>query len=126
MALWRGVQPDFLNGSANVLISAATADVATHQLANICIALGLSFTQQTDGGAYLARSAITALEGVMLDEGSLHGMEIIAFGETFDGGNFRIMAHGGQFEAGIDASSVNQNGACAALAVIASLLGSRQ
>src|SRR5438132_12439902 len=67
--------PRFLDGSEDVVVSAAAAEVAAHQLADVIVGAGVPLAQQADGRAELAGGAVTALEGVVLDEGGLHGVE---------------------------------------------------
>src|SRR5689334_11982596 len=72
--------PRFLDRREDVVVSAAAADVAAHQLADLVVGAGVPFVEQTDGRAELAGGAIAALEGVVLDEGRLHGVEGVALG----------------------------------------------
>jgi hypothetical protein len=51
----------------NVGIGAAPTDIAAHQLADFVGRVRLAFGDQADGGTDLARSAVAALEGVILD-----------------------------------------------------------
>jgi len=50
--------------------------LAAHQLANVGVAVGMSFPQQADGGTKLAGSAIAALKRVVLDERRLQRVGI--------------------------------------------------
>ena len=47
----------------------------------------LVFFEERDGGADLAGRAVAALEAVVLEEGGLDGVEVVALGEAFDGGD---------------------------------------
>ena len=58
----------------------------------------------------------------MLDESGLDGVEFVAVGETFDGGDLVAVVAEGEGEAGVDAAAVDQDRARAALAVVATLL----
>ena len=62
----------------------------------------------------------------MLDECCLHRMQRIGSAEAFDGGDRVPIVHHGQGEAGIDAAAVDVDGASAALAMVAALLGACQ
>jgi hypothetical protein len=62
----------------------------------------------------------------MLEERSLDGAECVAACEAFDGRHLRAVYRSGQREAGVDAAPIDQNGAGAALAVVATLFGARQ
>src|SRR5437867_13438494 len=108
----------FFNGRENVRIRAATADVAAHPLANFVIAVGMPFFYTRDCRANLPGCAIAALKSVLLDECGLHGMQLVAIGESFNGRDLIAFVHHRQREAGINASSVYQYGAGAALAVV--------
>ena len=70
----------------------------------------------------LTRRAVAALEGVVLEERSLNGMQFITPRKTFDGRNLPTLVHDGESQAGVDADAVDVYGACAALTVIATLL----
>ena len=48
--------------------------------------------EQRDGGADLAGGAVAALEAVVLEEGGLDGVEGVAVGEAFDGGDLGALA----------------------------------
>ena len=52
----------------DVGIGAAAADVAAHQFADLVGGLRLAFGDQARGRADLARRAVAALEGVVVDE----------------------------------------------------------
>ena len=107
----------------DVGIGAAAADVAAHQLADLVGGLRLAFGDQAGGRADLARRAVAALEGVVVDEGLLQRMQRAVRRQAFDGGDLRAVLHHRQREAGIDAPAVDQHRAGAALAVVAALLG---
>src|SRR5438067_13745987 len=111
----------FFNGRKNVRIRAATTDVAAHPLADLVIAVCMPFFYARDCRTNLPGCAIAALKSVLLDECRLHGMQLIAIGESFDGCDFIAFVHHRQRETGIDASPIYQNRAGAALSVVASL-----
>src|SRR6266542_3365314 len=116
----------FLDGCKNVVVSAATANVATHQLANVVVGAGVPLVEQPDGRAELARSAIAALEGVVLDEGRLHGVEGVPLGQSLDSRDLLAGVHDRQGQAGVDPPAVDEHGTGPALAVVTALLGPRQ
>src|SRR5439155_1926114 len=70
--------------------------------------------------------AEAALKTVMGDKGSLHGVKLVAPRDAFDGEDVGAVMADGEREAGVDALAVDENGAGAALAAVASLLGSGQ
>jgi hypothetical protein len=74
----------------------------------------------------LTRRAITALEGILVDEGLLHGMKrAIRSRQSFDGCN-RCAHRDGERQARQDALAANVDGTCAALAMIATFFGPGQ
>src|SRR5260370_8397252 len=76
---------DLADGSADVGISGAAAEVAAHPLADLRVAGGVSFFKQSNRRHDLTRRAIAALEGIMGKEGALHGMQLRALGQSLDG-----------------------------------------
>ena len=77
--------------------------------------------EESDGGADLAGGAVAALEAVVFEEGGLDGVEGVALGEAFDGGDLGAVGGDGEGEAGVDAAAVEEDGAGSALAVVAAL-----
>lgn len=71
----------------------------------------------------LARRAIAALEGVLFEEGSLHGMQFALPRKPLYGGDGTAFGLGGERQAGQHALAVDMNGAGAALTLVAALLG---
>src|SRR5262249_672396 len=71
----------------------------------------------------LAGRAIAALESIVLDEGALQCMERRTLRQTLDGRHLRAILHHRKGQAGIDAPSIEQHRAGAALAVITALFG---
>jgi hypothetical protein len=53
-------------------------------------------------------------------------MKVIRLADTFDGNDLVVRVHHGEREARVNAATVNVDGACSALAVVAALLGARQ
>src|SRR5262245_60768104 len=110
----------------DVGIGAAAAEVAAHQLADFVAGPGLPLRDQAGRRADLSRRAIAALEGVVLDEGVLQGVQGAILGQPLDGRDMRAILHDGKRQAGIDAPAVDQDGASSALAMVAALLGTGQ
>ena len=79
--------------------------------------------EEGDGGADLAGSAVAALEAIVFEEGGLDGVEFVAVGEAFNGCNLGTLDDGSEGEARVDAAAVDEDGAGAALSVVATLLG---
>jgi hypothetical protein len=59
----------------------------------------------------------------MIDKGHLHGMKLIAIGESFDCLDFLSIGSDRKHQAPVDPPSVKMNGARAAFSAIAPLLG---
>ena len=75
----------------------------------------------------LPRRAVSTLEGVVIDERLLHGMQLTArLAQTFDRRDPSTIGHHREHQTGQNASSVNQNGAGSALSVAAAFLRSRE
>jgi hypothetical protein len=66
------------------------------------------------------------LKSIVLDEGGLHGMQPPILRQSFDRCNFVTLVHDREAQAGIDAASVHQHRAGAALAVVAAFFCSGQ
>jgi len=110
------------DGRHDVGIRAAPADIAAHELADFIGIASLALGDQAGGGTNLARGAIAALEGIVLDEGLLQWMHRASLRQALDRRDVRAVLHHRQGEAGIDSSAIDQNRAGPALAVIAALL----
>src|ERR1043165_7179513 len=109
----------------DVDVAAAAAEIAAHPLADLVVGTRVSLAQQRRAGAELPRGAVAALEAVVADEGGLQGVESVVAGKTFDGDDLLPAAvHDGEREAGVVAPAVDQHGAGAARALVATLLGS--
>ena len=115
------------NGGGDAGIGRATADIAAHAFANaLGVGTCVTFREETHGAHDLARGAVSALKTVMFDKGGLHGVQRVAFCESFDGRNVCAVDACGQRKAGIDPLAIEQNGAGTALAAIAAFLGAGQ
>ena len=111
------------NGFENIRVGAAAANVSAHEFLDVGVGFGVAFFEQTDGGAYLAGGAVATLEGIVFNESFLHGVEGIAFCQTFYRSYLCALAHGGQVQTAIDASAIYQHGAGTTLATVAALFG---
>ena len=67
--------------------------------------------------------ADAALQGGVVDEGLLQGVQLVAGGHAFDGGDGGTLGLGGQNEAGADHAAIERDGAGAAIAGAAALFG---
>src|SRR5580658_1834443 len=82
----------------------------------------VGFFSKGRGGADLAWCAVAALETVVSKEGGLGGAEIVGCAEALDGGDLGALRGDGEGKAGVDAAAIHEDGAGAALAVIATFL----
>ena len=79
-----------------------------------------------DGRADLAGRAIAALKTFMTHERALQRVQLVAFRETFDSGDFAAVVNHCERETRVDAPAVDEDRAGAALAVIAAFLRAGQ
>src|SRR2546421_11168056 len=114
---------DLADGSADVGISGAAAEVAAHPLADLRVAGGVSFFKQSNRRHDLTGRAIAALEGIMGKEGALHRMQLRALGQSLDGRHLMAFAGDRKRQACQNTSPVNPERACAAGPLVATLLG---
>jgi hypothetical protein len=110
------------DGRNDVRVSAAAADIARHGLADLVVGFSVAFVDQSNCRTDLTGSAVAALKSVVFDEGGLHRVELAPGCQTFDGGDLIVLVHDGQREAGVDPLAIDEHGAGATLAVIATLL----
>ena len=94
--------------------------------ANVLVIAGMSFRDAGNRRHDLSWRAITALEGVLVDEGLLHRMQLAVLRKPLDGGD--VLALGGerQRQTGENTTTFDEYRAGAALAVIAALLAAGQ
>src|SRR5579859_1659528 len=104
-----------MDGFANALIGAATADVAAHEIVDIGIAgIGLFF-EQGHRGHDLSGLAIAALRNVFGDPSLLDAMQAVG-GQALDGGDFLSGDGGDGGLAGARGFAIDVHGAGAAQA----------
>src|SRR5689334_15081677 len=117
---------DLPDGGLDVRVRRTAADVATHELSYGLVCAGVAFLDQRHGGHDLTRRAVAALEGVVLDEGALHGMQLAARGQALDSGDLAALARDGQRKAGQDRPAGYPYRARAAGSLVASLFRAGQ
>src|ERR1017187_6615379 len=116
-----------LDGVHDVRIGSATAQISAHVFANLGVDAGVAFFHAGDCRQDLARSAIAALERVVVDKGLLHRVQApVGLRQTFDGGDLLTIGAGRQCQAGQHPAVVDQYSAGTALAVIAAFFTSGQ
>src|SRR5205085_6693067 len=90
-AVRSGLRPaHFFNGGKDAVVRAAATDVAAHALAH-GHACGTALAQQPCGRHDLSRRAVAALEAVVLDEGRLQRMQLVAARQALDGRDLRAV-----------------------------------
>ena len=104
-------------------IGGAAAEVAAHELGDVLVAGGVALLEQLDGGHDLPGRAVAALEGVVLDERLLHRVQLAVRREALDRRDLAALAGDGERQAGEHAAAVDPDGARAARALVAALLG---
>jgi hypothetical protein len=114
--------PRRLHRRDDVRVRAAAAEIPAHGLAHLVVRPRVPLLEQRDGAHDLARGAVAALEGVVRQERRLHRVQRVAVREALDRGDLRALERDGEEQARIDAPPVHEDGAGAALSVIAPLL----
>src|ERR1051325_6134151 len=112
-----------LNSRDDVRVRAAAAEISAHLLPYVVVARPARFVQQGGRRHDLAGRAVPTLEGILLDEGFLYRVQCAIPFQSLDGDDVVAVMHDGEREAREDAAAVDVDGAGAALAVIAALLG---
>src|ERR1035437_457366 len=133
-ANWKGrmaglfhFRSSLLDGVHDVRIGGATAQISAHVFANLGVDAGMAFFHAGDCRQDLARSAIAALERVVVDKGLLHRVQApVGLRQPFDGGDILTIGAGCQCQAGQHPAVVDQYSAGTALAVIAAFFASGQ
>src|SRR5580693_4978491 len=81
------------NGSNNIAISAAPADISAHQLLDVSIRGTTRLLEQGHCRHDLSGGAVTALVSIMLHKGSLNRMKIARLTDAFDRRDFFPLVH---------------------------------
>ena len=110
-------------GGENFGVGAAAADVAGDGVAHVGFR-GMGILLEQRGAAHdHTRRTETALHGIMTDEGSLHGMQLVAGREAFDGGDLVTDRIEGQRHAAVDGHLIEPYGTAGAGATVATDFG---
>src|SRR4030042_2287 len=112
-----------VDGPVDLGVVAAAAEVPGERLLDLVEGRGRVLLYESGGRHEEARSAETALIAVLFDESLLDRVELVARGQAFD--RFHRLAVGadGEIHAGVNRSSVEEDGTAAALAPVADSLG---
>jgi hypothetical protein len=116
-----------LNGPDDVVVTGATTNIAIKLRANrMFVDVVAVSPNHIDGRHDHPRRAKSALQAVIFVESLLHGMQSISDGKAFDRGDAGAIACDRERGAGLDRHTVHMDRAGAALAGIATDMGSRQ
>src|SRR5271170_909030 len=110
-----------LHGRNNPRIRAASANIALQGAADFRLAGLRRLLQESDDRKYHAWCTVTALQRVGLDEGVLHRMEFAVLLQTFNRRDLFAGDSGHARHARSHGRALNQHGACAAMALAASV-----
>jgi len=113
----------FPDGGDDIVIGTAPADIAAHELMYVGGSMGMSFVEEANRGTDLTGGAVAALIGVVFDKRLLHGMQVVAIGESFDAGDLRAVAKTGEGQTGIHPFTIDEDCTGAALAAVAAFFG---
>src|SRR6478672_10825339 len=114
------------DGGDDVLIARTATEVSLDRVADLVVGrIGVA-RQQVDRGHDHARGAEAALQSVLLPEGRLHRVELIAVGKALDGLDLRAVGLDGEHRARLDRPAIDVDGAGAALAGVAADVGAGQ
>ena len=108
-----------LNRSDDVLVAGAAAEVALEPEAHLLLAGIRVLLEQVDGAHDHARRAVAALEGVLLVEGTLHGMELAVLREALDRRHLAAVGLHREHGARLHGLAVDVHGAGAAVGRVA-------
>src|ERR1700751_2717487 len=110
----------------DVLITSATAKIGREEIEYVVVGeVGIGF-QRVHRQHQETRRAEPALKRMVLDECALHRMQIVAVGKTFDGADALALGLDREHQAGSDRVVVEDHGACAAYAMLATDMRSFQ
>src|SRR5207237_3844660 len=96
-----------LNSRDDVRIRTAAAQVSAHLLPHVIVARSARFVEQGCRRHDLAGCAVSALEGIVLDEGFLYRMENAISFQSFDRDDVVALMHHNERETRQDATAVD-------------------
>src|SRR5512143_2322505 len=115
-----------VDGAVDLGVIGATAQVPGQGLLDLLERRIRVLPEERRRGHEKAGSAVAALVAVLLDEGLLDRMELVAFGQAFDRPHGLSIGPDREGHAGVDGFAVEKDGAAAAFAPVANLLGARE
>ena len=112
-----------LNGTQNVLITGAAAQVTGQQLTQLVVGVLLAGLDDLDSGHDEAGGAETTLDSSFLDESFLDSVQLaVGAQQAFQSTDFLALDPNCQVQAGVDSLTIDQDVAGAAFADLAALL----
>ncbi len=114
------------HGVHDVLVAGAAAQIAVETLADFLVGGVRIALDDLLGGHDHSGRAETALQAVLVPEGFLHGIELAAGGESFDGQDLGAVGLNGEHGAAFDGFAVHVHGASAAQRRFATDVRARQ
>src|SRR5712691_6879518 len=103
-----------LHGLDDVVVAGAAAEVALERQPDLGLARLRMLLQQADRRQHHSRRAVAALEGVLLVEGTLDGVQLAVGREPLDRGHLAAVGLDGEHRARLDRLPVEQHRARAA------------
>ena len=108
------------DGLEDVAVGSATTEISAHAFADLSDRRVRRGPQQSFCSHHLSGRAVPALQRVLLDEGLLHGPELLAAHQAFHRRDFNTLSLECQRHAGIAGNARDQDRAAAAFAALAS------
>ncbi len=112
-----------MDGLDDFVVAGAAAEVVGEEKADAFFGRVGFFFEQSFGGNDEAWCADAALQGGVFEKGFLDGVEFVAAGDAFDGGDLAALGFDAEDEAGGDEAAIESDGAGAAVAIVAALFG---
>src|SRR5204862_3048209 len=111
-------------GLDDIRVRTAAAEVPSDRAAHVILGRRSVLPEKSDDRHDLARRAKAALEGIRVDEGALHRVQLAILRDPFDGLHSLPLARDGERHARVDGSAVHEDGAGATRSLVTDLLRS--
>src|SRR5215468_6545488 len=115
-----------LHGLDDIDVAGAAAEIARDRLADVLLARVLVALEERHTRHHHARSAVAALQSVLLGEALLHRMQLSALLEAFDRTHLRTVCLHCEHRARLHRLTVEYHGAGAAMRGVAADVGTRE
>ena len=120
---WRFLSAHFRAGILNrlhdIIVSGTAAKIPRNSPADFLLGGIWIVFEQLYSPQHHAGSAESAVESVVFLEALLNGVQPFSCGQSFDGDHFLPIGLNGQYGAGFDGFTIEQNGACSAAGGVA-------